>query len=152
MILATLCYIRHKGKTLMMHRNKRVDDLHKGKWNGLGGKFLPGESPEECVKREVNEESGLTIKEPKLKGILLFNNFKGDNWYVFVFVANKFEGVLKENEEGELHWIDDKELTKLELWPSDRVFIQWLDRQGIFSAKFYYDGESYKSEYEVSFY
>lgn len=69
MILATLCYVRSEGKTLMMHRNKRPDDVHLGKYNGLGGKFEPGESPEECVKREVFEESNLTIV-PHLRGVM----------------------------------------------------------------------------------
>ncbi|HMX95423.1 MAG TPA: NUDIX domain-containing protein, partial [Elusimicrobiota bacterium] len=66
MKLATLCYVRRRGRTLMMHRVKMKNDLHAGKWNGLGGKFLPGESPEECVIREVREESGLKIAAPAL--------------------------------------------------------------------------------------
>ena len=100
MILATLCYLQHAGQTLMIHRVKRADDIHLGKWNGLGGKFEPGESPEECVIREVHEESGLELRQPRLCGLLTFTGFKGNDWYVFVFTASEFSGELKENEEG----------------------------------------------------
>ena len=72
MILATLCYIHHTEQTLMLHRLKRKDDMHHGKWTGRGGKFVPGESPEECEIREVREESGLEIKDPHLRGLLMF--------------------------------------------------------------------------------
>ena len=76
MKLATLCYIRQNNKTLMLHRVKKKNDIHQDKWNGLGGKFLPGETPEECVVREVKEESGLHIIKPELKGILTFPEFR----------------------------------------------------------------------------
>lgn len=72
MKLATLCYLRHQGKTLMLHRIKKANDMHAGKWNGLGGKFLPGETPEQCAMREVQEESGLTMINPLLRGIITF--------------------------------------------------------------------------------
>ena len=94
MILATLCYIKRDGYTLMVHRNKKVNDIHKGKWNGLGGKFEAGETPEECVTREVFEESGLSIRDPKLCGLLMLPKFKGNDWYVFVFTATQFRGQL----------------------------------------------------------
>jgi len=89
MKLATLCYIKDNStnKTLMLYRNKKENDYHEGKWNGLGGKFELGETPEECAIRELKEESGLTVENPKLKGLLTFPNFDGvDDWYVFVFV------------------------------------------------------------------
>ena len=66
MILATLCYVKHDGQTLMIHRNKKANDIHKDKWDGLGGKFEAGETPEECVRREILEETGLTIQNPRL--------------------------------------------------------------------------------------
>ena len=93
MILATLCYVKRDGHTLMIHRNKRPNDIHEGKWNGLGGKFEAGESPEDCVIREVSEESGLIIRAPHLHGILTFTNFKGNDWYVFVYTAENFRRV-----------------------------------------------------------
>ncbi len=107
MKLGTLCYITHNGKTLMLHRIKKVNDIHEGKWNGLGGKLEPGETPEECVIREVREESGLIIHKPCLKGILTFPMFDGvDDWTVFVFVAHQFEGNLLDSSEGKLEWIN----------------------------------------------
>ncbi len=139
MKLATLCYIRKRGKTLMLHRVKKPDDIHEGKWNGLGGKFEPGESPEECVRREVKEESGLKIESPLLKGVLTFPDFaKGEDWYVFVFTASRFSGGLTDSDEGELKWIKNSELLKLNLWEGDKIFLKNLDRKPFFSGKFHY--------------
>ncbi len=149
MILATLCYIQQNGCTLMLHRTKRADDIHAGKWNGLGGKFEPGESPEQCVIREIREESGLELKDPRFVGLLIFPGFKGDDWYVFVFTAQDFSGELKENGEGYLEWIPDNELESLPLWPSDHIFLPWIRQGRFFSAKFVYDGEEMKSHSEV---
>ena len=95
MQLATLCYIIDNDKTLMLHRIKKKDDFHEGKWNGLGGKFEHGESPEECVIREVKEESGLLIKNPRMHGFITFPMFDGKkDWYVFLFTAREFKGKL----------------------------------------------------------
>ncbi len=142
MKLFTLCYIKNNGKTLMIHRTKKQNDVHENKWNGLGGKLEPGETPEECVVREVREECGLKIKNPTLKGIMVFPNFYGTDEYVFVFVAKEFEGELADSAEGDLKWIDDSELNELNLWESDKIFFKWLERDGFFSAKFNYkDGK-----------
>ena len=139
MKLATLCYIRKSGKTLMLHRVKKRDDIHEGKWNGLGGKFEPGESPEDCVLREVKEETGLKIESPLLKGVLTFPDFaKGEDWYVFVFTASRFSGRLTDSDEGELKWIKNSELLKLNLWEGDKVFLKKLDKKAFFSGKFHY--------------
>jgi 8-oxo-dGTP diphosphatase len=143
MKLATLCYLRADGKTLMMHRIKKANDMHQGKWNGLGGKLDPGETPEECVIREVREESGLTIIDPQLKGVLTFPMFaNNEDWYAFVFVAMKFQGHLIDSNEGVLKWIEDEQLLDLDLWEGDRIFIPWLEQPGFFSGKFVYqDGK-----------
>ena len=143
MMLGTLCYVRSSGRTLMLHRIKKERDMHQGKWNGLGGKVIPGESPEECVIREVQEESGLDIASPRLRGILTFPAFDGiEDWYVFVFIAEQFEGQLIDSPEGVLRWVPDSELLALELWEGDRVFLPWLDREDFFSGKFVYaDGK-----------
>jgi len=139
MKLATLCYVKQSGKTLMIHRVKKANDVHQGKWNGLGGKLEPGESPEECVIREVREESGLIIHNPVLKGILTFPLFANDeDWYAFVFVATQFEGILVDSNEGELAWIDDDKLLSLPLWEGDLMFLPYLDEEGFFSGKFVY--------------
>ena len=141
MKLATLCYIRQAGKTLMIHRVKKENDMHAGKWNGLGGKLEPGETPEECAAREIREESGLVIANPVLKGILTFPMFDGDeDWYSFVFLVRDFEGDLIDSPEGFLKWIPDEELLDLNLWAGDRIFLPWLERAGFFSGKFIYQG------------
>lgn len=166
--LATLCYLRSGGKTLMLHRIKKENDMHAGKWNGLGGKLLPGETPEACAVREVQEESGLTMHAPVLRGIITFPGFpKGsqapstsapethdpnsDDWYTFVFVANDFSGTLIDSDEGVLAWIDDSALPDLNLWAGDRIFLKWLDHEAFFSGHFVYiDGVL--QEHDVVFY
>lgn len=150
MILATLCYIKHNGCTLMLHRIKKPNDIHEGKWNGLGGKFEAGETPEECVRREVQEEAGLLIQDPHLHGLLMFPNFKGNDWYVFVFTATEFSGEMVESAEGNLEWIPDETLTSLNLWESDHIFLPWLESGEFFSAKFEYEGDVMQ-RYEVTF-
>ena len=154
MKLATLCYVLDKknNKTLMIHRTKKENDYHAGKWNGLGGKFSPGESPEECVIREVKEESGLILKNPKMNGFITFPNFDGEHdWYVFIFTANLYEGKLIDSNEGHLEWILNEELTSLNLWDGDKIFLEWLFKDKFFSAKFNYENGSFKN-YTVSFY
>jgi 8-oxo-dGTP diphosphatase len=150
MILATLCYVKHDGCTLMVHRNKKANDIHEGKWNGLGGKLEAGETPEECVIREVWEESGLFIRNPKLCGLLMFPNFKGNDWYVFVFTANKFSGELIDSPEGKLEWIRDEDVLSLNLWQSDHIFMPWIWQGKFFSAKFEYE-EDKMGGYSVVF-
>lgn len=144
MKLATLCYVFNGNKVLMINRNKRENDMHLGKWNGLGGKFNSGETPEECVIREVYEESGLLIKDPDLKGFLTFPAFDDEeDWYVFVFIAKKFTGKLRESEEGELEWIEWEDVFKLPLWEGDKYFLEWLNQDRFFSAKFIYKNARY---------
>ena len=152
MKLGTLCYITDGNKTLMLHRIKKENDMHEGKWNGLGGKVNGGESPEECVKREVKEESGLLIEEPHLKGVLTFPKFDEiDDWMVFVFTADKFSGELTECDEGELEWIDNKKVMDLNLWEGDKIYMKWLNDYPFFSAKFIYKKRKLQS-HKVSFY
>jgi 8-oxo-dGTP diphosphatase len=150
--LATLCYVKHNHHTLMMHRVKKQNDMHAGKWNGLGGKLDAGETPEECVIREVWEEAGLIIRNPKLHGVLTFPAFaKNEDWYAFLFTATEFEGVLTDSSEGVLRWVPDEELLDLNLWEGDRVFLPWLAQPKFFSGKFTYrEGEL--AGYEVVFY
>lgn len=152
MQLATLCYVMNNDKTLMLHRIKKKNDIHEGKWNGLGGKFEPGETPEECVIREVKEESGLTIRNPKLLGIITFPMFDGNkDWYVFVFSADKHKGKLIDSSEGKLEWIPNDKLLNLNLWKGDKIFIPWLFQNKFFSARFNYSNGKLKN-YHVKFY
>jgi 8-oxo-dGTP diphosphatase len=123
----------------MVHRVRKANDMHQGKWNGLGGKLDPGETPEDCAVREIYEESGLKVWNPRLKGLLTFPLFANEeDWYAFVFVCEDFEGELIDSPEGELRWIPDQELLTLNLWEGDLIFITWLDRPGFFSGKFVY--------------
>lgn len=154
MKLATLCYITDKKKnsTLMLHRIKKENDYHQGKWNGLGGKLNKGESPEECAIREIKEESGLTVKNPKLKGFLTFPDFDGvDDWYVFVYTFDEFEGSLIDSPEGSLEWIPNSNLISLNLWEGDKIFLEWIFSEKIFSAKFNYENGNFV-DYTVNFY
>ena len=148
----TLCYVNDGNKTLMLHRIKKEDDIHEGKWNGLGGKLIDGESPEECVIREVKEESGLYITNPILKGILTFPKFdEVDDWMVFVFVSNEFSGELSECDEGVLEWIDNEKVMSLNLWDGDKIYMKWLTGHSFFSAKFIYKKRILQS-HKVVFY
>ena len=152
MKIATLCYVRQAGKTLMVHRIKKANDMHEGKWNGLGGKLEPGETPEECSIREIQEESGLRVKHQTFKGMITFPGFANDeDWYTYIFVIDDFEGELIDSPEGRLEWINDAELFTLNLWDGDKVFLRWLDRQGFFSAKFIYKDGCF-IDYTVDFY
>jgi len=135
----------------MLHRANRDQDPHGGKWNGLGGKLRPGETPEECAVREVREESGLTISNPSLRGILTFPAFQNEeDWYVYVFVASHPQGELVESEEGRLAWVEDHKVCELELWEGDPIFLQWLEEGRFFSAKFVYQNGKFVS-YNVVF-
>lgn len=152
MKLATLCYIIDNDKTLMLYRNKKENDYHEGKWNGLGGKLEQGETPEECAIREVYEEAGLKVSNPIMKGIITFPMFDGvDDWYVWVFVFRNFKGNLIDSPEGHLEWISNEKLVKLNLWDGDKIFIPWLFEEKCFSAKFIYENGNYIS-HTVTFY
>jgi len=154
MKLATLCYVIDKktDSTLMIHRVKKQNDYHEGKWNGLGGKFEAGESPEECAIREIEEECGLKVKSVTMKGFITFPLFDGkEDWYVFLFVADDFTGDLIDSNEGNLAWIKNDKLTDLNLWDGDKHFIPWIFKEGFFGAKFNYENGKY-IDHQVSFY
>ncbi len=154
MKLATLCYLidKYENKTLMIHRIKKENDYHEGKWNGLGGKFEAGESPEECAIREVREESGFTMIKPRMHGFITFPKFDGvDDWYVFVFTSDNFEGEMIDSSEGNLSWIPNNQVTTLNLWDGDKIFLEWLYQDKFFSAKFNYKDGKYLN-HEVFFY
>jgi 8-oxo-dGTP diphosphatase len=139
MKMATLCYVLKGNDVLMVHRVKKAQDMHHGKWNGLGGKLEPGETPEECARREIREESGLEVNELTLKGILTFPGFANDeDWYAFVFVAGAVHAALIDSPEGVLKWVSREELFDLNLWEGDRIFLPWIFQAGFFSGKFVY--------------
>ncbi len=142
MKLATLGYIRKDSKTLMLHRIKKENDIHEGKWNGVWGKFDPGETPEECMIREIEEETGLIARDPILKGIITAPMFaKWEDWYIFVYEIVDFSWELIECSEWDLEWIDDDRVLWLNLWEWDRYFMEWMQekKDQIFSGKFVYE-------------
>jgi len=152
MKLATLCYLKNNDQTLMLYRNKKPGDIHKGKWNGLGGKVEAGETPEQCAIREIQEESGLTVIDLKLNGVITFPMFDGvDDWYVFIFTIHESHGFLIDSPEGELAWIPDEKLLELNLWDGDRIFLPWLEQDKFFSAKFVYVAKEL-IDWSVNFY
>lgn len=143
MIVATLTYLRKDGHTLMLHRNKRDQDFHKGKYNGVGGKLEKGESPEQCALREIKEETGLTALKLRLRGHLMFPAFDGHNdWLCFVYECHSFEGDLVACDEGTLHWIPDDQLLTLNLWEGDPVFLKHMYQNDTpFSGRFVYENK-----------
>ncbi len=152
-IPATLCYIEKDNKILMLHRVKKKKDMHKGKWNGVGGKFEFGESPKECAIREIYEETGLKATKLFLNGLIVFPNFDGENdWHAFLYHVTEFEGELLESSaEGNLKWIDKDKVLNLNLWEGDKLFIPWVLENKRFSAKFIYENKVFKS-HEVEFF
>ena len=142
MINTTLCYIESGDEYLMLHRVKKENDINRDKWIGLGGKFEKDESPEECLLREVHEESGLTLTQWRYRGIVTFVNTVCQTEYMHLFTADGFEGTIGACNEGELEWIKKSELMSLTLWEGDKIFLRLLDEnEPFFSLKLCYDGD-----------
>ncbi len=140
MILSTLCYIEKDGKYLMLHRTKKKNDINKEKWIGVGGKFEEGESPEECIIREVKEETGLVLKNYRC--IVTYVSTIWETEYMYVFTSDKFEGNLIDCNEGDLQWIDKDKVTQLKTWEGDKIFLEKIQKDNtFFTIKFNYDGE-----------
>ena len=142
MISSSLCYIERDGKYLMLHRVKKEVDANKDKWIGVGGRFEEGESPEDCVTREVMEETGLTLTDYSYRGIVTFVSDKWEGEFMHLFTATGFEGEIKECDEGVLEWISKEELIKLPMWEGDKIFLDLIANPStFFSLKLQYEGE-----------
>lgn len=142
MINTTLCYIESGDEYLMLHRVKKENDINRDKWIGLGGKFEKDESPEECLLREVYEESGLKLTRWSYRGIVTFVNTVCPTEYMHLFTADGFEGEVGPCNEGELEWIKKSEFMRLTLWEGDKIFLRLLDEnEPFFSLKLCYDGD-----------
>ena len=139
----TLCYIEKDGKYLMIHRIKKENDENGGKWIGIGGKFEYGESPFDCVRREVKEETGLTLISPRYRGFITFVSDKYGTEYMHLFTATEYEGDMRsECDEGVLDWIAKEDLLALPLWEGDKIFLRLLDsEERFFSLKLEYEGD-----------
>ena len=141
MLHTTICYLSVNGKTLMIHRIKKKNDVNHDKWIGIGGKFEHGESPEECIVREFREETGLVPMGLRYRAII---TFLSEDWceYMHLFTATGYEGTLGDCDEGSLEWVPDDQLTSLPIWEGDKVFLRLLnEREGFFSLKLVYEGE-----------
>lgn len=146
MLNTTLCYIERGDEYLMLHRVKKENDINRDKWIGLGGKFEKDESPDECLLREVYEESGLKLTSWRYRGIVTFVNTVCESEYMHLFTADGFEGEIGPCNEGELEWIKKSELMRLTLWEGDKIFLRLLDEnEPFFSLKLSYDGDELKS-------
>jgi 8-oxo-dGTP diphosphatase len=138
----TLCYIEKDGSYLMMLRNRKKDDLNEGKWIGVGGHFLEDESPEECLVREVKEETGLTLNSFLLRSVVTFVSDKYETEQMFLYTSTDFSGELIDCDEGELRWIDKKEMYDIPLWEGDKIFLKLMDEaQDYFALKLVYEGD-----------
>ena len=136
----SLCYVEQDNKYLMLHRVKKENDENAGKWIGVGGKFKEGESPEECMLREVREETGLSLSSWQFRGIITFSYGSRETEYMHLFTSRSFTGNLIECYEGVLKWIDKKDVLSLPLWEGDKVFLKLLSTDyPFFSLKLCYD-------------
>lgn len=140
MINTTLCYIEKGDSYLMLHRTKKENDQNKDKWIGVGGKFEPGESPFDCVRREVKEETGLTLDKPRFRGIVTFILDGWGSEYMHLFTADSFSGELIECNEGVLEWVKKQDVTALPIWEGDKIFLKLLAEDApVFFLKLHYN-------------
>ena len=138
----SLIYIEQDGKYLMLHRPGRADDENRDKGIGPGGKFEPGESPEDCVRREVLEETGLTLLDQSYRAIVTFVSDEWGTEYMHLFWSDSFSGTLTECDEGKLEWVDKKAVLDLPIWEGDKIFLRLLDENiPFFSLKLCYKGD-----------
>ena len=143
MLHTTLCYLERDGQYLRLHRVKKQNDANHDKWIGVGGKFEEGESPEDCVTREVWEETGLTLTDYAYRGVVTFVSDRWEGEYMHLFTATGFTGQVKECDEGQLEWISKEKLMQLPMWAGDRLFLERIAQPGpFFSLKLRYRGET----------
>ena len=138
---STLCYTEKDGKYLMLHRTVKKKDVNKDKWIGVGGHFELGESPAECVCREVLEETGYRLTSYRFRGLVTFLSGDGVTEYMSLFTADGFEGEEIACDEGELEWVPIEKIGELNLWEGDKIFLRLLAEDApFFSLKLVYDG------------
>ena len=145
--LCTLCYIERDGQYLMLHRTADENDFNKDKWLGVGGHFEADESPEDCVLREVKEETGYTLTSWRYRGLVTFVSGSGVTEYMSLFTADGFTGEAIACDEGDLEWVDKMKVPDLNLWEGDLLFFHLLDAEiPFFSLKLVYDGEEHLTD------
>lgn len=144
--LTTLCYIEKDEKYLMLHRVLKKNDINKDKWIGVGGHFEKGESPEDCLLREVKEETGLTLTSYRFRGLITFTfssqGRETDTEYMCLYTANGYEGELISCSEGNFEWVNKKDVFSLKLWEGDKIFFRLLkEGRPFFSLKLVYQDD-----------
>lgn len=142
--LTTLCYLEQNGCYLMLHRTKKEKDINKDKWIGIGGHLEEGESPEECLVREMREETGVTPLSPKLRGIITFVSDRYGTEYMFLYSAEAYQGELSSDcPEGDLQWVEKDRISSLPLWEGDKIFLRLMsENHPFFSLKLSYQGDN----------
>ena len=144
--LTTLCYLERDDKYLMMHRVKKAHDINHDKWVGVGGHFEPDESPEECLLREVKEETGVTLDRFRLRGIITFESDAWQTEYMFLYTADRWHGDFigrDDCREGTLAWVEKALVPELPIWEGDKIFFKLMEKQNrpVFSLKLRYIGD-----------
>ena len=140
--LTTLCYIEREGKYLMLHRVSKKKDVNKDKWIGVGGHFEEGESPEECLLREVYEETGLTLTSYRFRGLVTFSPDTAPTEYMCLYTADGYEGEIGPCDEGQLEWVRKEDVLKLNIWEGDKIFFRLMNEgRAFFSLKLEYEGD-----------
>ena len=140
--MTTLCYLERDEQYLMLHRVKKEKDINQDKWVGVGGHFEKDETPEECLCREVREETGFTLHSWKFRGIITFISNEFGTEYMFLYTSKDFSGDLIECDEGTLEWIDKSRVYDLPIWEGDKVFFRLLEEsEEFFSLKLRYEGD-----------
>lgn len=141
-INSSLCYIEKGGAYLMLHRVKKKNDINHDKWLGIGGKLEEGESPYDCILREVLEETSLRLESPRYRGLVTFVTEDGYTEQMHLFTCDKFTGEIGECSEGELEWVQKDKITSLPIWEGDKIFFELLaQNRPFFSLKLYYRGD-----------
>ena len=145
MLQSTLCYLERGDAYLMLHRVKKEHDANRDKWIGIGGKFEDKESPEDCLFREVREETGLTLTSWKFRGIITFVTDRYETEFMHLYTADGWEGEMIECNEGNLEWLEKKEVFNLKVWEGDKIFFRLLkEERPYFSLKLVYEGDTLK--------
>ena len=138
----TLCYMIQNGQYLLLHRVKKKNDANQDKWIGIGGKFEDKESPEDCMLREFQEETGCRLTDYRYRGIITFVSNSAETEYMHLFTASRYEGTLAECDEGVLEWVSPAQFSSLRFWEGDYIFLDLLQQDiPFFSLKLVYQGE-----------